>query len=198
LRAAFNTSLLWPRKRKKRRLDIARPSFFDRRVKGNPIIFLDFDGVLNNQLFYVNTKGTRTVDLDPENVKRLNEIISATQSRVVVTSTWRLGRTVHELQSILESVGFEGEVIDKTKDLRRGEDGDSILRGNEIHAWMKSNPAVLGCSYWDYNRYVILDDDSDMLYWQRDNFLCIDPYVGLTPKSVFLAKRILGVDTKPF
>ena len=160
------------------------------------IIFLDFDGVLNSQLWYVRTKGSRKRDdLDTEAVGFLNDLIKSTGAKVVVTSTWRLIRTVEELQEILARNGFKGEVIGKTKDLRCGEDGDCVLRGNEILQWMKTHPVELGCAYYDYKDYVILDDDSDMLYWQKDNFLLVDPYVGITPNTVFRAKKIFMRDT---
>lgn len=42
------------------------------------------------------------------------------------------------------------------------------------------------------SKYVILDDDSDMLYWQRNNFILIDRFVGLTMGNVFQAKKILN------
>lgn len=157
------------------------------------IIFLDIDGVLNSQLWYIRTKGSRERDdLDNEAIGFLNDLIEKTGAKVVVTSTWRLGRTIDELQEILTRNGFTGEVIDKTKDLRIGNDGDSILRGNEILQWIKSHPEIIGCYYSDYKNYVIFDDDSDMLYWQRNNFIHIDPYVGLTPTDVYKAQKILN------
>lgn len=157
------------------------------------LIFLDIDGVLNSQLWYVRTKGSRERDdLDREAIGFLNNLIKKTDAKVVVTSTWRLGRTVEELQEILTRNGFVGEVIDKTKDIRYGEDGDCVLRGNEILQWMKSHPEILGCYYPDYKHYVIFDDDSDMLYWQRNNFIQTDPYVGLTPTNTYKAEKILN------
>lgn len=157
------------------------------------IIFLDFDGVLNSQLWYVRTKGSREIDdLDKEAIGFLNNLIEDTGAKVVVSSTWRLGRTVEELQEILNRNGFKGEVIGKTISMNNGEDGDCILRGNEILQWIKSHPAEVGVGYWDYKNYVIFDDDSDMLYWQRNNFIQTDPYVGLTPNDVFKAKKILN------
>jgi hypothetical protein len=157
------------------------------------IIFLDFDGVLNSQLWYVRTKGNRGEDdLDVNAIEFLNSLIKSTDAKIVVSSTWRLTKTIEELQSILYRNGFEGEVIGKTKDLRRGEDSDCILRGNEILCWMKDNPTVLGQPYYDYKNYVIFDDDTDMLYWQKDNFIKTDPYVGLTPTNVYKAKKILN------
>jgi hypothetical protein len=166
----------------------------------NPLIFLDIDGVLNSQLYLVSTRAERigksersiNDDLDPQAVTRLNDLCASTGAKVVITSTWRLNRAVDELQSILESRGFTGEAIDKTEDLRRGEAADCILRGNEILHWIKGHPELCGAPYWDYKRYVILDDDSDFLYWQRDNLIITDPYCGLTPRDVFKARRVLG------
>lgn len=160
----------------------------------NPLIFLDFDGVLNSQLWYVKTKGSRERDdLDTQAISFLNELIAETGAKVVVSSTWRLGRTVEELQEILDRNGFKGEIIGKTRDLRLGEHGDCVLRGNEILCWIKENPIECGgCAYWEYKNYVILDDDSDMLYWQKDNFIIVDRYCGMTPSTIFQAKKILG------
>ena len=109
-----------------------------------------------------------------------------------MSSTWRLGRSPEELQAILDSCGFTGKVIGKTKDLRRGEGAESILRGNEILNWIKENEKTIGVRYWEYKNYVILDDDSDMLLWQKDNYIQTDAYCGLTPHDCFAAKKILS------
>ena len=121
------------------------------------IIFLDFDGVLNSQLWYVKTKGSRGQDdLDVTSIDFLNKLVKRTDAKIVVSSTWRLTKTVEELQSILNRNGFDGEVIDKTVDMRRGEDSDCILRGNEILQWMKAHPEIIGCHYFDYKKYAII------------------------------------------
>ena len=64
-------------------------------------------------------------------------------------------------------------------------------RGNEIHQWIDDNRESVG-PYYQFTEYVILDDDSDMLYWQRNNFLLVDRFVGLTNGTVFQAKKILN------
>ncbi len=157
-----------------------------------PIIFLDFDGVLNNTVHAFNAKGKdwQNQELDRDCIERLNNLIKETGAKVVVTSTWRLNRTVEELQSILNKYGFEGQVIGKTPSYRHL-DGVRVLRGNEILHWISENENIIGAKYYDYKRYVILDDDSDMLYWQKDNFICVDAYCGITPKTIFMAKKIL-------
>lgn len=162
------------------------------------IIFLDFDGVLNHEQFYVRRHqadlkgyGEHPVsEFDFNSVKVLNHIIAETGAKVVVSSTWRGGRSIEELQAILDSVGFEGEVIAKTPSLRI--EGDYILRGNEILKWIRDNKELITQDYNEFENYVILDDDSDMLYWQKDNFLLVDRYVGLTYHVAFKAIRILN------
>ena len=154
------------------------------------IIFLDIDGVLNNVPFHKNFKGTftkSTDEIDTQSVLWLNDLIKETDAKVVVTSTWRLGKTVEELQKILEDKGFVGEVIGKTDSLNNG----YVFRGNEILKWMKDNEQLVGY-YAYYESYVIFDDDSDMLYWQKDNFIKIDPWFGLSPNHCYKAKKILN------
>ena len=161
------------------------------------IIFLDFDGVLNSQLYYKSGRhSARPIafenDIDPDSVALLNQLVKATEAKVVVSSSWRHGRTVEQLQAILDHNGFVGEVIGKTKDLRCGEDGQYVMRGNEIYAWMRENKAIVGDSSPDAHNYIILDDDSDMLYWQRNNLFLVDSFCGLTPNLVYKATRFLN------
>lgn len=151
------------------------------------IIFLDIDGVLNHEQFYkerYEKKGSG--DIDPKSVANLNSLIENTGAKVVISSTWRHSG-IDYCRKSLEEVGFVGEIIDITPNLR----GEGCLRGNEIHKWIKDNEELVG-PYYQFTEYVILDDDSDMLYWQRNNFLLIDRFVGLTMGSVFQATKILN------
>ena len=161
------------------------------------IIFLDFDGVLNHQAFYIKRHAAGKSNEDhpysefcPEAMENLNDLIEQTGAKIVVSSTWRKGETVESLRNLLNTVGFKGEIIGKTPDLRNL--GDSIFRGNEIHKWMSDNRDLLGRELHKYREYVILDDDSDMLYWQRNNFILVDRFVGLTQGVVYRAEQILN------
>lgn len=107
------------------------------------MIFLDIDGVLAPI-----RQWDRYGDLDPGCIQVLNAIVAAGRADVVVSSTWRHGKTVAELQALLAAQGFTGCVIDKTPTASPG-----AGRGEEIAAWLAEH-AVAG--------YVIIDDHRDM------------------------------------
>src|SRR3972149_2836843 len=73
------------------------------------VIFLDIDGVLAPI-----RQWDRYGDLDPACIQVLNEIAARGGADIVVSSTWRYGKTVAELREILEAAGFTGRVLDKT------------------------------------------------------------------------------------
>lgn len=124
------------------------------------LLFLDIDGVLNSaqSADYWNDHGKDNGGLSPSNpdfcpiaCNNLRRFFKyRPEVRIVVSSTWRLGRTVEELnQLMVGSVGLpDGLVIDKTPSMRDG------VRGGEIAYWLKHNP---GCE-----KFAIIDDDSDM------------------------------------
>jgi HAD domain in Swiss Army Knife RNA repair proteins len=110
---------------------------------GRRVIFLDIDGVLAPV-----RRWDRYGDLDPACIRVLNEIAARGRADVVVSSTWRYGKSVAELQTMLETAGFTGRVVDKTPTGAAGAD-----RGDEIAAWLAAH-AVAG--------FVIIDDHVDM------------------------------------
>ncbi|KKL95678.1 hypothetical protein LCGC14_1852100, partial [marine sediment metagenome] len=73
-----------------------------------------------------------------------------------------------------EDYGFvpldECPIIGKTP--RSGDLGLGKVRGDEIAAWLDENP--------EYDDYIILDDDRDMLDSQMDRFIYCDSKVGLS------------------
>jgi hypothetical protein len=159
------------------------------------VIFLDIDGVLNNSDDSDLHEGEGTMNFySPNCVAILNSITGWTKAKIVVSSTWRLGVTLVDLQVQLRSMGITGQVIGKTEDLRVL-DG---YRGNEILKWIKDNKDILSYNFYhEYKSYVILDDDTDMLLWQKDNFVHTDGNLGLTDLDAAKAIRILlkGDDT---
>lgn len=128
----------------------------------NPIIFLDFDGVLNS-LAYARAHFERTgtpfgiIDIDRDAVARLNTLIERTGAEVVVSSSWRLGHSWDELSEILRAKGFKGRVIGVTPSHHRQVQGSVLVvssaRRDEIKAWIEEHTFQ--------GPFVVFDDDSD-------------------------------------
>src|SRR5215471_20433158 len=132
-------------------------------VESCKLVFLDFDGVLNCDLS-VSELGTR-YKFWPASIAALNELLSQSGARVVISSTWREHWTLSENASSLEGAGLlHGRVVGKTCVLG----GD---RGMEIDSWLRSVP-------YPVESFVILDDNDDMaMHGQR--LVRVDSKVGL-------------------
>jgi hypothetical protein len=176
------------------------------------VIFLDVDGVLNSNDWYVRRQTEVAMDdvhaqypfyeIDPNAIAQLNRITDATDAKLVISSTWRLGKEVEELITFFKKVGVTGEVIDKTLHFGGNKIGYSIPRGCEIEWWLKQNGFQR--INWSKERqleelekgkvknYIILDDDSDMLYGQREHFVKTPAMHGLTKRIADKAIRILN------
>lgn len=178
------------------------------------IVFLDIDGVLNHELwakerFYRKQQENESDEefnrnfFDPNSVSLLNHLTNKTGAKIVVSSSWRIGRSTDELRELLKSMGVEAEVIGKTPLLSferikykttEGEEREydySVPRGCEIKAWLEMHKGVLGDKISKV-KYIILDDDSDMLFWQRNHYFRVDPYCGLTPRLIERAVHYLN------
>jgi hypothetical protein len=166
--------------------------------KYNSLIFLDFDGVLNCQLFYDSPEFKidryqndekdpmyNTIhNCSPKRIEWLNDLCKETNSAVVVSATLRSSFTVEELQVLFNRCGGTFDVIGKTGHC------DCRIRGVEIKQWLEKNSEIwFGVPEYNFYRYAIIDDDSDMLLWQQSNFFKVDNYSGLTPTTCYLIKR---------
>lgn len=143
-------------------------------------IFLDIDGVLvtRNTLKTRNSKDGFN-NFDSECVKNLKQILKETGAYIVLSSSWRSGNLQRNL-SIFKYRGlkFLDKIIGQT-----GEHQE--LRGLEIKHWIDKHSARR-------NNYVILDDDADMLYEQRKNFVQCSMEKGLTKALSNKAIKILN------
>jgi HAD domain in Swiss Army Knife RNA repair proteins len=162
------------------------------------VIFLDFDGVLNSHPFLKSQSKakvyTESGAIDPVNVKRLNRLVSETGAKVVISSSWRHGRTLGWLVGVLEECGFEHtfEVIGKTptfvpnnNELSKRSCGE---RGDEIQDWM-DRAHLYG--YDEIDSFVILDDNSDMSHL-KDRLAQTDFDAGITDARVDKAIELLS------
>jgi hypothetical protein len=119
------------------------------------ILFLDFDGVLNSSEWFSSKSEDFFVQeinhFNPEAVEMINEIVRATNCRVVVSSAWRIGHTLDHLNSLLHRAGFEFFLLGMTPIGNR-------LRGDEIQDWISEFSRVVT----PVTSFCILDDSSDM------------------------------------
>jgi histidinol phosphatase-like enzyme len=158
------------------------------------IIFLDIDGVLNSDTWYKKRKTDFCIheEFDPFLVQQLNQLIKDTKAKIVISSSWRKSHTLEEMQKLFKQVGIRAEIIGMTPVLKYANHTMSVPRGCEILKWLQDNEGLLGTQVHNFKNYVILDDDSDMLYWQRNNFFLVDRYVGLTPNLVYRITNFLN------
>ena len=173
------------------------------------IIFVDIDGVLVHEDYivsvYPNIKRDRFGELFcPVASSLLNELIEKTDAKIVISSTWRADG-IDDMKQMWSDRNMSGEVIGVTphfyvRDVKQGFK-PSIPRGLEIDSWLSTNhfqhrrPECVA----DFDRakkckiknYLIIDDDTDMLYNQRNNFVRCDAMVGFTFNDFQTALKIL-------
>jgi len=164
----------------------------------NKYIFLDIDGVLNSQSFWrIKPQRERKLEvgyplcnIDFDAVRHINTITDATDAKIVISSTWRVTHSLEELSGYLKEAGMLGEIIGMTPRLHfAGSVSTIVPRGCEIREWLYVNESH---DYDQTCRYAILDDDSDMLYWQRDNYFLCDGYSGITSNIAYRVNRFLN------
>lgn len=156
------------------------------------IIFLDIDGVLNDDQTYrriQEAKRERTgsavvsardlVDVDaivPEYVERLNRIIGRTSAWCVLSSSWRKARGLHAIQKTLETRGFDGQLVDKTPDKF-----SYVPRHREIKWWLER-------CHTKPEAFVILDDDQEAGVGLTEHYVHVPD--GLQDEHVERAVRV--------
>ena len=125
-----------------------------------PIIFLDFDGVVETIYWEQAEDGTWSWNIhksgrnelnNKQAIGWLNELYSKVPYDIVVSSSWRIGMTVEELQALITNSGFNPDirVIGMTPRLYQ-------QRGKEIQQWIDDNNFT--------GKFIIIDDDSDMCH----------------------------------
>lgn len=170
--------------------------------KGDKLVFLDFDGVLNNSEFaahqYKNDESAQDsmgLDLfDPKAIECMNRIIDATGAKIVVTSSWRyLG--LAKLQKLWKERGLHGEIIGMTSlhvvdelILEKGtewleRETNGSPRSEEIAHWLKT---------YDITADYVIMDDLPMPKELQVHAIQVNPRFGLTDQHVKQAIKILN------
>jgi hypothetical protein len=172
------------------------------------LLFLDIDGVLNHaytkdcvhvpadhfkvtQFFKhdeVDENGIVRLEglhgMDREAVERLNRLCAAVPDlEVVLSSTWRRTMGAKYTEMNMRRQGYTGPRIMHTTptDVYARKFSEPVRRGHEIQAWLDRN---LSDEARAAARFVILDDDSDMVHLTDTHLVQTDPYVGLTDANV--------------
>lgn len=159
----------------------------------NKFVFLDIDGVLNSNFFFIERINSDNYEelreiypqevasgvsiIDQKAVKRLNKLLRETDAKLIVSSSWR-----HDpyLEDIFRASGIEAPIFDLTPSL------ESRVRGEEIKAWLDKQTEPY--------KYVILDDDCDILPEQFPYFVQTDCLKwGLDDNNVEIAIKKLNV-----
>ncbi len=140
------------------------------------IIFLDIDGVLNNR--ETLRKVQRASDMiDPYLVLLVSRIVEQTDAEIVLSSSWRHGHW----DKIRDQFPFK--LIDRTGSCCAG------IRGVEIYEWIRKNVSYQDRDNREKFRYAILDDEGDMLLWQKDHFFKTSFETGLTEE---IAEKVVN------
>ena len=131
------------------------------------ILFLDIDGVLNNDVEFERWRNwpdhtplpgdSRDASwcISQDNMDQLNRIIRETNCTIVLSSTWRTLFPLQLIELHLKKFGFIGELSDKTPDFTWsggwGGSRDWQPRFKEINSWLMLHKG-------EYDSYVIVDD----------------------------------------
>lgn len=182
------------------------------------------DGYREGLCEYVEGPGFHYQTFYPPAKDFLNLLIKETGAKIVISSSWRKDG-LERMKEIWKIEGMAGEILDTTPSLYLQKNGSirfwngheskhptpkimgySIPRGCEIQFWMKDR----GFFHINWSReeqegwmsrsgihnYVIIDDDSDMLYCQRNNFVHVYPSPrntkGFSQEHYTKAKEILS------
>lgn len=114
-------------------------------------IFLDIDGVLVPENNLTRSNIYDGYEFNVFCVELLKEIIEKTNSKIVISSSWRESRTLDELQGIFSHYGIENCIVGVTPIL-----GFMSSRGEEIKRFMDEENLM------DIN-FVIIDDLEEMV-----------------------------------
>lgn len=153
------------------------------------LIFLDIDGVLNNENWYASGKANKVYDetkdikafnFDPNNWKWIEKLIQETDAKIVISSSWRS----YSLKSTIDD--FVNTAFEPMIKHIIGVTPYSFERhrGGEIETFLNTTDLEI-------ENYVIIDDDTDMLTHQLPHFVNVCYTNGMTENDYKKAKEIL-------
>ena len=161
------------------------------------VLFLDFDGVLNNWKYENPWLGDCTLKdgyvdrdqfgflFDTTCVQNLKTIIDATDAKIVISSSWRhLG--LEKIKTLWKARRLPGEVIDiiPLNDRLSTGNYESLSRGDCVAEWLSKNPV---------DGFIIIDDTDDFRQDQKRYFVQTERDEGISLLDVEMAIELLLV-----
>lgn len=146
------------------------------------VIFLDIDGV-------VTSVRTGWYNLDIYTVNFLRWLCKKANAKIVISSTWRYNHGYDFWKPIFEDYLHEDF---KTPDLVEQRSSGLLIaktRGTEIQAWIDKHPEL--------EKYLILDDDKDMLEHQMPNYIQTDSMDGMLSEHMMAARTFWKIEDYP-
>lgn len=168
------------------------------------LIFLDIDGVLNSNNYAEKRmkQGIKyEIDpVDPDALHRLLEVISQTSAKIIISSSWRglsYKDTVAEFRKKPQICPLIPYIIGVTPRMnvdRRGMEINYVV----CHWKWCIEKGLIDEKYKDekIDKYIIIDDDTDMLLFHKTLFINTSWIEGFTDEDAARAVKILnGTDT---
>ena len=142
---------------------------------------MDADGCINSDKWYRSDEYYLNLfedpDIDPHIIEKLNQLTNETGIKIVISSSWKID------DYCLERLGRAGleNIVGRTPNLIFTVPYDKFCKGLEIKTYLMAH---------DVDKYLILDDESNsVLDEQRENFLLINPRVGITDENIEYIKE---------
>jgi len=115
------------------------------------LIFLDFDGVLNSQEYFLTPQGRGKFGrlspemFDPRAIAILDTLVDQTGAQIVLSTAWRMAASIYAIKDALIRAGFKNtiRIVGSTPYINN-------RRGVEIALWLRDHP--------DVTSYVVFDD----------------------------------------
>jgi len=158
-----------------------------RMIEHMKVIFLDFDGVINDYMT-IN-------EINEYNVEMLKRIINDTGAKIVVTSSWKYPyqRNNKNMEGFLNNNYYARtlkengiDIIDCTPYIKEQGIKDN-QREQEILEYLKNHPEI--------TQFLILDDDH-IIETLKEHEIFLDLQAGLREKHIIPAIRILNGELK--
>lgn len=166
-------------------------------IEKHNILFLDFDWVINSHEYFESEyyqerkKKLKWITFwkykfspslfDDRLIENVNSLIKECNFKIVLSTSYRLWETVEGCKELCKKIGIVWDCIWKTSvfshDLFHKDqiNPDGCTRGVEIQDYLESNGDYI-------ERYLILDDDNDLLSTQ--NYYLTDGEKGFTKKDL--------------